>query len=228
MDIWIVEWAAFNAAALHRHLSDEERERAERATHGSARSRFVIARALLRCLLARELDIAPIDIGIVRSSQGKPQLQSPSNGIGLQFSVSHADRFGVIGLARGTALGVDVESRHPERSVGRLTERYFTDLEVAELRGLPEQRRHNAFLTIWTAKEALIKAHGETVPRALKDHELALLDDGSASLRKLHGDVERAAAWQLDTVRLGTDHTATVAAKDPHAEIRWQRLTDPP
>lgn len=227
MDVWIVEWAAFDADALIRHLNDEERNRAEYATHQSTRSRFVSARALLRCVLARELDLEPAELGFVRTPQGKPKLQRPSKGIDLQFSVSQADRFGLIGLARGAALGVDVESRHPERSVGRLAERFFTDREAARLRSLPEQSRHDAFLTIWTAKEALIKAEGETVPRALKDYELALFDDGTVSLRRIHGDVERATSWQLDTIRLGANHMATVAVEDPHAEIRWQRLTDP-
>lgn len=228
MDVWVVEWAAFHADSLIRHVSDEERVRAERVLPESSQSHVVIARALLRCVIARELDCDPADLGFVRTPQGKPKLQSPANGTDLQFSVSHAHRFGLIGLARGTPLGVDVESRRPERPVGRLAGRFFTDREATRLRSLSERSRHDAFLTIWTAKEALIKAQGETVPRALQNHELALFDDGSVSLMRIHGDAARAADWRLDTVRLGTGHMAAVAVEDPQAEIRWQRLSDLP
>jgi len=228
MDVWVVEWAAFDADSLRRHLSDEERVRAERAVPKSSHSHVIIARALLRCVIARELDSEPADLGFMHTLQGKPKLQFPKNGTGLQFGVSHAHRFGLIGLARDTPLGVDVESRHPERAVGRLAGRFFTDREATGLRNLSERSRHDAFLTMWTAKEALIKAQGETVPRALQNYELALSDDGSVSLMRIHGDVERATSWRLDTVRLGTNHMAAVAVEDPQAEIRWRRLTELP
>ncbi len=226
VEAWIVEWSAVESEPLLSLLSPDEHRRADRFANGSARSRFVIARGLLRRLIGRYLAVPPTEVRLDYASTGKPRLAAPHDTIGLRFSVSHADRFGLIALARGVALGVDVETSPAAEAALRLADRFFTSPEAAQLRGTSPSERAEAFAAMWAAKEALIKARGETVPSALSRYEVDRSDDGSIAVGRIEGDPSSAPDWRLDTVRLAKGHTAAVAVKDPRAAIRWQRLND--
>lgn len=224
VDVWIVRWEDYDASRLEHVLNDHERARAKRFTKESARSRFVIARGLLRQKLADELRATPEDISIAYSTTGKPSLEAPGDGSDLRFCVSHADELGLIGLGRSHAIGVDIERRDERIPIDRLANRFFTPLEAAFLQTLDQCQRHEAFCKMWTAKEALIKAQGEGVPSSLRRYAVDLHDDGSVSLATINGDDRSAHGWRLETVPLDDDHIAAVAINTPDARIRWHRI----
>src|SRR5262245_33594771 len=64
------------SATLWHLLSPDERQRAERFRFAKHRSRYVMARANLRRLLAERLRIAPREIELVANDYGKPRLAS--------------------------------------------------------------------------------------------------------------------------------------------------------
>jgi len=225
VEVRTVAWSGFRPERLLSLLSPDEQARAGRLTKGSARARFVIARGLLRQLVGERLGLPPTDVGFDYSSTGKPRLAATLSADHPHVSVSHGERFGVIALSRGAPLGVDVETPPADRSALRLAERFFTDAEATQLRRMPQRDRPEAFAAMWTAKEALIKAHGETVPSALPRYEVRLEDDGSIGLASIQGDPGSVHDWQLEAVRLDKRHTATVAVGDPNAEIRWLPLS---
>ena len=224
VDVWTVRWVDFDKSSLQHLLHDHERARAERFRDASVRSRFVIARGLLRQKLADELRTEPASVPIVSSPRGKPVLKAPFDGIDLRFSVSHADEVGLIGIGRGKPIGVDIEGPQGRRSLDRLAHRFFTPYEAAQLRRLAQSQRHEAFLRIWTAKESLIKARGEAVPSGLRRYAVELGDDGSVALLSIDGNERAARDWRLETVALDADHIATVAIQAPDARIRWHRI----
>lgn len=228
VDVWVVRWPDFDAAQLNSCLSEDERSRADRFTNSDARGRFVIARGLLRAIIGRQLGVHPTELAFASLSTGKPVLAAPGDRTRLTFSLSHADQLGLIAVAHEHAVGVDVERPRANLTMEPLAERFFAPAEAARLRATPEDERAEAFLKLWTAKEALIKAQGETVPTALRRYQLALLDDGSISLARIGGNTDAARPWHLETVRLDDDHRAAVAVETPDAEIRWQRLSRVP
>jgi 4'-phosphopantetheinyl transferase len=160
------------SAELEGLLSEDERERAARLAD---RERWVVARAALRTVLARELAIAPAELRFALGPHGKPELP----GAALRFNLSHSGDRAVIAVA-GVEVGVDVE-RTARRS--RAVERTLTEGERAALTG-PD--RHVELLRIWCRKEALAKALGgglgwapETFDTTRPDgHVLADLDPG--------------------------------------------------
>ncbi len=86
------------AAAL---LSQSERQRASRLAihHGS--SRFIVARATLRRLLAARLDVQPQETELVYGTRGKPALGPSFAASGLHFNVSHCDDLAVYAFSWG-------------------------------------------------------------------------------------------------------------------------------
>ena len=76
---------------------------------------------------------------------------------GLAVSVSHARGLVAVAASRVGPVGVDVESRR-EFEINGMARRWFDPTEVAWLYRQPDPL--DAFLRLWTAKEAVGKALG--------------------------------------------------------------------
>ena len=73
--VWSLRWTApAEAAALSRHLSQEECDRAEPFAMRERREEFIVARALLRLLLGECLGLEPCRVQFSQTSRGKPRL----------------------------------------------------------------------------------------------------------------------------------------------------------
>ena len=104
---------------------------------------------------------APLSEMILRTDEnGKPSLNLP-----FGFSLSHSKGLLVCALAsnvgeRVCPIGVDVElrGRMSGEQMHRIAERWFSD---AERRSLAEDPSEEAFLAIWTGKEAMAKYFGQ-------------------------------------------------------------------
>jgi 4'-phosphopantetheinyl transferase len=134
-------------ARLETMLSDDERERAARL---ASASRWIVARAALRIVLAGHLGAHPSDVEFTAGPHGKPELL----GSALRFNLSHSGDLALIALTREAEIGVDVE-RTSRRSSA--IERTLTAGERASLNG---SDRHVQLLRVWCRKEAMAKAGG--------------------------------------------------------------------
>ena len=88
-----------------------------------------------------------------RTEQG-PLLQ----GCDLGISLAHSEPFSVCAVTRGCRVGVDIERLDRAVRLSRSTPPLFSPREVALLEAADD--RNEAFLRIWTRKEALGKALG--------------------------------------------------------------------
>src|SRR5437868_1299244 len=89
-------------------LSDRERERAGRFAFDPDRNRFIVARALLRQLLAARLGVRPEAVELASGARGKPALAGRFATSDLRFNVSHCKEVAVYALTSGREVGVDV------------------------------------------------------------------------------------------------------------------------
>jgi phosphopantetheinyl transferase len=140
------------AAAWSGLLPPGARERTERFTDATARARAGASEWLKACWLPRELELERVDFET--GANGKPLLTGVAAEWG--FNLSHAGAFAVAVLARGAAIGVDMESMSRKADIERLGERVFSDSEKALVRAGGRE----AFFTLWSQKEALLKALG--------------------------------------------------------------------
>jgi 4'-phosphopantetheinyl transferase len=103
---------------------------------------------------------------LARDARGRPQLHAPLDGFDTNWS--HSGQRLLLALGEGLRLGIDVELVRPRPRVAALAERYFHPDEAAWLRAQPDATRLPAFVRLWCAKEAVLKAHGEGIAFGLE------------------------------------------------------------
>ena len=142
-------------------LSPAEQERLAKMRHPQQARLFLLGRYLLRQLLADPMSQSPERIDIKINARGKPQLVQP----GWHFNISHSGSTLALAISNQAPLGIDVEGRLlSSTQVHRLARRYFTDAEQAWLN---QHNNADAFLQLWTIKEAVLKAHGSGIANNL-------------------------------------------------------------
>ncbi|MGD9485961.1 4'-phosphopantetheinyl transferase superfamily protein [Streptomyces sp. TRM70308] len=155
------------AALLARHWLDEhERRTAERFLFERDRRQYLVAHALVRRVLALESGVPEAEAVIWRSARGRPFLRKPVDGLPrgsreLDFNLSHAHGYNVLGLVRRHRIGVDVERLDRGRQGFDAIVRTFADAERYWIAQAPPGRpRDRRVLRLWTLKEAYSKARG--------------------------------------------------------------------
>jgi 4'-phosphopantetheinyl transferase len=137
-------------------ISRRERKRAERLVFPERRDDFILHRGLLRSILAKYLEEKPEQIRITISDSGKPILANHR----LEFNLSHSNDLMICGITAGARIGVDIQYIYPIESLDRVISKILATPEIELLNDVPKDERMELFFTIWTAKEALLKALG--------------------------------------------------------------------
>lgn len=191
-------------------LDDEERQRAERFRFEQDRERFIAGHGVLRILLGSALGLAPENVRMARGAHGKPFLPDG----GPAFNLSDTKDALVVAIGGSDELGVDIETVERRTDHELVSGHYFTPDEVAHIQaGDAEGKRR--FLTLWTRKEAVLKASGVGLMEDL--HALRVLD-GSQRLIIRHEDFMREAAseYHVSSFSVGPTHLIALATPRPH------------
>jgi 4'-phosphopantetheinyl transferase len=192
-------------------LDEEERQRAERFRFAPDRERFIAGHGLLRMLLGGALGVAPEAVRMARGAHGKPHLP----GGGPPFNLSDTKDALVVAIGGTDELGVDIETVERRTDHELVAGHYFTPDEVAHIQaGGAEGKRR--FLTLWTRKEAVLKASGVGIMDDL--HALRVLD-GEQRLTIRHETFvrEAAPAYHVSSFSVGATHLIALATPRPHA-----------
>ncbi|ARO86881.1 hypothetical protein EBAPG3_003340 [Nitrosospira lacus] len=175
-------------------LDEEERCRAARFHFDRDREPFILARASLRCLLARYTGADPAEIQFKQDRYGKLHIHHPVSSI--RFNVTHSGDCIVHAIARGTDVGVDVEILRNSVELTSISS-YFTAGEQAWLHAADAQTRDTRFFTLWTCKEAYIKALGRGLLKPLNSFEISLAERGEPKILSDSEDNAHLSSWRL-------------------------------
>ncbi|CAM5437899.1 4'-phosphopantetheinyl transferase family protein [Rhodanobacter lindaniclasticus] len=176
-------------------------------------------RPLLR-LLAAYLGVDGDELSLAQDAHGRPRLDS-SHGQALDFNWSHSGEHALVALARGIAPGIDIERRRPRPRALALARRFFDAAEADALAALPEGARDEAFLALWTAKEAVLKAHGRGIGYGLQRLRVAVPPQPLRLLRFENEDVD---AWQLRPLDVAPELVAALAWRGAARTVRLASL----
>jgi 4'-phosphopantetheinyl transferase len=196
---------------LAQPLSSDERERARRFRTESHSNRFMCSRGWLRQLLAGYLDVDPADLAFTQGGGGKPRLDRP-DAPWLRFNISHSAGVAVYAIARGRAVGVDIEEVRQDFPVDAVARRFFSEPEHRALTALPADDRISAFFAIWSQKEAYLKGMGIGLGEV--DRAIAATPDYRNPI-----DAGERADWLLASFDAGPGFAAAVAVKGTHVRI---------
>ncbi len=150
------------------------------------------AEPLVRDWLAAVLALPAAAIDLQRDALGRPRLAGALQD--LDVSWSHSGDGLLIALGQGVDVGVDLERARPRPRALELAHRFFHATEHDWLRALPEPDRNEAFLRLWCAKEAVLKAHGRGIAYGLDKFGLADLEGG---LAMTHPDAGLGGPWSV-------------------------------
>lgn len=191
-ELWFA-WVGDHARDVERFgrdcLSAEERALLGRYRSREAAERYVVTRSLVRIVLSDRLGIPARDLKLSRTDTGKPILTE-----GIHFNVSHSGDLIVLALSDQRAVGVDVERVREVHRVQAMTQRWLNEAERADMQSLIARgtTASDAFLRVWSLKEARLKALGVGISGAsgapVQSVDARPLDDLLDSLTKENGE----------------------------------------
>lgn len=151
-----------------------------------------------RAWLAGHLGVAPAAVPLRRDVHGRPCLEAH----GQDCNWSHSGDRLLVALGEGVRVGVDLELARPRPKALEIARRYFHADEAAALARLAPDARDAAFLRLWCAKEAVLKAHGRGLAHGLDRFAVRGFDDADEPLRLRSVDPGLAPleAWSLADV----------------------------
>ncbi len=213
--VWTLDVGAAERIRLATLLSSDEQARAARFVFDRDRERYIVGRGRLREVLARELGGDGAGLTFSYTEHGKPFL----DGAALRFNLSHSEGVAALAVAHDVDLGVDVEFVRPLKE--DIAARYFSRAEMAALAKLADGDQLEGFYRCWTRKEAVVKAIGEGLSRALDSFDVTVAKNAPASIERLEGDEAR--HWKLEHFTSAAGFVGAIACRTAGAPVRVTR-----
>jgi 4'-phosphopantetheinyl transferase len=189
-------------------LTDDERAAVGRYHFERHRREHLVSRAVLRAALARYTGADPRSFRFTAGPYGKPELP----GCQLAFNVANTESLVVCAVAPVAALGVDVEPATPREEVHILSATAFSPAEAESVRTAADPGA--AFLTLWTLKEAYVKAQGSGL--SFPTRRFTVVPSGDEASITFDAAVEEdPRAWRLHPVSTVAGYHIAVAARHP-------------
>ena len=227
VEVWFADPAEVDAGAVAL-LDADERARMGRFMFERDRQLFLAAHALVRRTLSRHADVDPAAWRFAAEEGGRPVLAGPAPVPPLCFNLSHCRGLVACAIARDRHVGVDVErvAELPRDLIDSIT----SPAEAAALRSLPAEAQAERFFTLWTLKEAYVKARGQGL--ALPVEEACFYfgapgERGGATPRFGPGPAlaDDPAAWMFVRLKPTLEHCAALCIGRPPARVTqfWAR-----
>jgi len=160
-------------------LSADELAHAARYRQPQDRLRYRAMRTGLRQLLGQRLACDPRSLRFVRNDYGKPRLNHAAR---LSFNQSHAGDFGLLALADGLEVGIDIEYCDSAIAPDELAGMAAQTLSRREWQQTAGILKAADFWRCWVGKEAVLKALGIGIGEHLQALSACAAEDGSYTL----------------------------------------------
>lgn len=210
---WSLDMPLTRLERMQCFLSAEERDRADRFVFPEIRDHFIAGRGYLRVILGRYLNRSPESLRFTTGKAGKPRLVQAANSDPITFNLAHAGGVAFLAVAYGIDIGVDIEPLVLPEEAESLVEQFFSPNEAGEFRFLPDECRAEAFINLWTRKEALLKATGEGIAHHLREVEVTFRPGEPA--RVVSVPEEWGHEWSMESFTPFPGFRAAVAAACP-------------
>ena len=193
-------------------LDEAERSRWEGYPYSGPQRQFLLCRAALRAILCEQLACGNEELAFETSEHGKPWARVGGVDAPTSFSVSHSGRHGLIAVAPGGRLGVDVEELGDRRNLNLLMDGVLGKHEHSEIASKGGDEQLRSFFRLWTMKEALLKAHGKGLLIDATTFEIPPAVRGGAARGRLQ--LPQLPGVTLEVEDLGGEHFAAALARE--------------
>lgn len=254
---WYVYTADFREARTQTYfrsiLSGGERSRYERFRFEQDRLDYLVAHGVLRVLLGNQLGRSPGDVTFDTNRYGRPEIADHQARERIRFNLSHSLGLACCVLCGDMPCGIDVERRAnvenlvrpSEVALGRqrdrrqsngqddgmrldtLARQFFSRDEAEVIRQSSGREKQQRFLTIWTLKEAYVKARGMGLSLPLDSFSMQLHNDEQTEIRFEDSHFDDPASWCFHRRQIDEDSFAAIALRTGQVEaipVQWKRL----
>jgi 4'-phosphopantetheinyl transferase len=211
-------------SCLYETLTSDEQDRAARFHFERHRRRFIVARGILRILIARYIGVKAGDIRFEYSAKGKPSLAEPRVE-GFSCNLSHSGDLALYAFVVGVPIGVDVEIIRPVEYMDAIAKRFFSPLEYDLLQQVSSCDRLEAFYNCWTRKEAYIKAEGLGLWIPLDSFSVSVAPSEPARLIELKSRSSDTPSWSIHHLRPATHAIGAVAVPASNRQVLLRRFS---
>lgn len=183
-------------------------------TPGLSRRRL-LARSLLRAVLARRTDTPAPRLEFRKGPHGKPYLPN-----GPAFNVSHSGPFCMLALRSTGRIGVDLEAIRPSPDLLHVAERYFSPTEWEEIQS-KDPNAVRTFFRTWVRKEAFLKAMGVGLSLPLRAFTVSsqLAPLGTNVLQHIDFPGESTETWTVCSISAPKGTEAALAWDSPEEDV---------
>ena len=203
-------------------LGSDELTRASRFHREADRARFIACRGTLRVILSSYLEDSPAALHFSYGTAGKPLLRNTSGVHPLHFNVSHSQGVAAFAIARDREVGIDIERFQPNFAWEEVAAVFFSPHERNRLEAQPIEDQYQAFLDVWTAKEACAKACGEGLSLPFWQLGFSPAQNGLWTFNPTQEAGERP-LWTVQSFTPQVGYTGALAAKG----TGWQMSSAP-
>jgi len=205
-------------AELWPRLSEEEQTRASRFHFPEDSGRYILTRGMLRDILLRYQAQLATPICISVQPTGQPYLLQSQDGPGLRFNLSHSRSLALFAITLDRKVGIDVEPVSNGADWQTVANRFFSALECQFLLALPATEREQGFLSLWTRKEAYLKAKGEGLSIPLDSFSILASPDGTLQVDD-SADPSARRTWSFLSLTPDEQHLGAVAMEGHPSQV---------
>jgi 4'-phosphopantetheinyl transferase len=177
--------------------------------------RYAVAHATMRRILGGYCDRSPAKLCFRAGRFGKPELADEDAPSSIRFNLTHSRSIALLAVAHGQPVGVDVEDVRPIEP--EVAVAHFSAKENSDLSGLHGDEWLNGFYRCWTRKEAILKAEGVGLHRALDSFDVGLLAEAPAELQGTREEFSY--PWKLHHLSPAAGTIAALATAHSNARL---------
>ena len=195
---------------LYNYLNPDEKKIASLYYTAELSESYILSRSMLRQILAHYTMKDACKIEFTYNAYGKPYLQSNTNNI--QFNLSHSNDVLCVAVTTNGQIGVDIEFENDSLNVEELYDLVFTAQELKSIWTLESKlSRQHLFYTLWTTKEAIVKAIGAGLSYPIT--QIDLVQDLVLAHSVLINQDQQVTQWYCTSLNLKDGYSAAIASE---------------
>lgn len=203
-------------------LSKEEAEKSQSFYFTRDKNRFIVAKSLLRCILAKYNGISIQDISYTHNQYNKPFLSAACNGRNIFFNISHSDDLILFALSKYPKTGIDIQRKNNKTDFLRIIENSFSGIEKKQLLSFPlsgqAELQKEEFFKYWVCKEAYVKAIGYGVSYPFQKFSVMPDENNEPTIQDENHEPDNL-GWSVKMIPVGGDYKAALAIYGPCHQV---------
>jgi 4'-phosphopantetheinyl transferase len=183
---------------------------------------------MLRDILLRYPVVVKGPPTIVAGPKGQPLLSQAPDCPKVRLSLSHSRSFALFAIALDQCVGVDVEHLSGIADWEAIAKRYFSTHECQMLFALSEQKRSREFLSLWTLKEAYVKALGEGFSKPFDSFTILPSPNGVLRVDD-QADATAASTWSFLELATDEQYLGALAIEEDNPSVlfwNWNAMKE--